>query len=83
MWAVGTDCAAGVVGMCIFIDSSSICLLMGNIFLDVKIIGPSFHAECTFINACIGMCWNSLQYCKFKMLDCWAVMPTKMVHFPV
>jgi hypothetical protein len=30
-----------------FIDSSSIRLLMGNIFPDMKIIGPSFHAEST------------------------------------
>jgi hypothetical protein len=30
-----------------FIDSSSIHLLMGNIFTDMKIIGPFFHAEST------------------------------------
>jgi len=36
-----------------------------------------------FVKACIGMCWNSMQYCKFRTLDCWAVMSTKMVHCPV
>jgi len=30
-----------------FIDSSSIHVLMGNIFPDMKIIGPSFHVENT------------------------------------
>jgi len=54
LWAVETDCTASVVAMCIsartkesFIDSSSIRLLMGNIFPDMKIIDTLFHAEST------------------------------------
>jgi len=55
LWAVGADCVTSVVAMCIparikesFIDSSSsIRLLMGNIFPDMKIIGTLFHVEST------------------------------------
>lgn len=87
--AVGTHCAASVVAVCSSarIRASLVVVVFvywwGTFFLIWRLLVRPFMWRAQFVKVNIGMCWNSMKYCKFKLLDCWSVMPIKMVHFPV